>query len=375
MAPAFVQKVTAKIIAGEGDDLPVSALPVDGTFPTATSQWERRNIAHEIPVWDQELCIQCSKCVLVCPHSALRAKLFDEPYLAGAPPTFKAVPARWKDLKDKKYSVQVAPEDCTGCPLCVECCPVNSNSEVKHRAINMAPQPPLRAPEAENWEFILKIPDADRGTLSLSQVKDVQLLQPLFEFSGACSGCGETPYIKLLTQLFGDRALIANATGCSSIYGGNLPTTPYCVNAEGRGPTWSNSLFEDNAEFGLGMRLAVDKQSEYAPELVARLGSVLGDELAHAIFHADQSTEAGIFAKRERVQMLRLKLASTTTPEARDLLAIADMLVKRSVWIVGGDGWAYDIGYGGLDLVLSTGRDVNLVVLDTEVFSNTGGQA
>jgi pyruvate-ferredoxin/flavodoxin oxidoreductase len=374
-APEFVQKVTAKIIAGEGDDLPVSALPVDGTFPTATAQWEKRNIALEIPVWDQELCIQCGKCVLVCPHSVLRAKLFDEQDLTGAPPTFKAVPARWKDLKDKKYTLQVAPEDCTGCALCVECCPVKSKSEVKHRAINMAPQPPLRAPEAENWEFFLKIPDTDRSTLSLSQVKDVQLLQPLFEFSGACSGCGETPYVKLLTQLFGDRALIANATGCSSIYGGNLPTTPYCVNAEGRGPTWSNSLFEDNAEFGLGMRLAVDKQSEYARELVARLGSEIGDELTHAILNADQTTEAGIFAQRERVQMLQLKLAAATTPEARDLLALADMLVKKSVWIVGGDGWAYDIGYGGLDHVLSTGRDVNLLVLDTEVYSNTGGQA
>jgi pyruvate-ferredoxin/flavodoxin oxidoreductase len=374
-APEFVQKVTAKIIAGEGDDLPVSALPVDGTFPTATAQWEKRNIALEIPVWDEELCIQCGKCVLVCPHSVLRAKLFDEQYLAGAPSTFKAVPARWKDLQHKKYSLQVAPEDCTGCALCVEFCPVKSKSEVKHRAINMAAQEPLRAPEAENWDFFLKIPDTDRGTLSLTQVKDVQLLQPLFEFSGACSGCGETPYVKLLTQLFGDRALIANATGCSSIYGGNLPTTPYCVNGEGRGPTWSNSLFEDNAEFGLGMRLAIDKQGEYARELVARLGSVIGDELTGAILDADQTTEAGIFAERERVQMLRLKLATNTTPEARDLLAIADMLVKKSVWIVGGDGWAYDIGYGGLDHVLSTGRDVNLLVLDTEVYSNTGGQA
>jgi pyruvate-ferredoxin/flavodoxin oxidoreductase len=374
-APEFVQKVTAKIIAGEGDELPVSALPVDGTFPTATAQWEKRNIALEIPVWDEELCLQCGKCVLVCPHGVLRAKLFDEQYLTGAPTTFKAVSARWKDLKDKKYSLQVAPEDCTGCGLCVEFCPVKSKSEVKHRAINMAPQPPLRASEAENWEFFLKIPDADRGTLSLSQVKDVQLLQPLFEFSGACSGCGETPYVKLLTQLFGDRALIANATGCSSIYGGNLPTTPYCINREGRGPTWSNSLFEDNAEFGLGMRLAIDKQTEYARELVPRLGSVIGEELTRAILEADQTTEAGIFAQRERVKMLRLKLATTFTPEARDLLAMADMLVKKSVWIVGGDGWAYDIGYGGLDHVLSTGRDVNLLVLDTEVYSNTGGQA
>jgi pyruvate-ferredoxin/flavodoxin oxidoreductase len=374
-APEFVQKVTAKIIAGEGDDLPVSALPVDGTFPSATAQWEKRNIALEIPVWDEALCIQCGKCVLVCPHSVLRAKLFDEQYLAGAPPTFKAVPARWKDLQHKKYSLQVAPEDCTGCALCVEFCPVKSKSEVKHRAINMAPQPPLRAPESENWEFFLQIPDTDRGTLSLGQVKDVQLLQPLFEFSGACSGCGETPYVKLLTQLFGDRALIANATGCSSIYGGNLPTTPYCVNGEGRGPTWSNSLFEDNAEFGLGMRLAIDKQGEYARELVAQLSSSIGEELARAILDADQTTEAGIFAQRERVQMLRLKLATDTTPQARDLMAIADMLVRKSVWIVGGDGWAYDIGYGGLDHVLSTGRDVNLLVLDTEVYSNTGGQA
>jgi pyruvate-ferredoxin/flavodoxin oxidoreductase len=374
-APEFVQKVTAKIIAGEGDHLPVSAFPADGSFPSATAQWEKRNIALEIPVWDEELCIQCGKCVLVCPHSVIRAKVYDEKYLAGAPPTFKAVPARWKDRKDKKYTLQVAPEDCTGCTLCFEVCPVKNKSEVKHRALNMAPQPPLREAEAGNWDFFLQIPDADRGTLSMTQVKDVQLLQPLFEFSGACSGCGETPYVKLLTQLFGDRALIANATGCSSIYGGNLPTTPYCVNGEGRGPTWSNSLFEDNAEFGLGMRLAVDQQNEYARELVLRLHSVIGEELVRAIIEADQSTEAGIFQQRERVEMLRLRLANGTTPEARDLLAIADMLVKKSVWIVGGDGWAYDIGYGGLDHVLSTGRDVNLLVLDTEVYSNTGGQA
>ena len=374
-APDFVQKVTAKIIAGEGDDLPVSALPIDGTFPTATAQWEKRNIALEIPVWDEQLCIQCGKCVLVCPHSVIRAKLYDEKCLAGAPSAFKAVPARWKDMKDKKYTLQVAPEDCTGCTLCVEVCPVKSKSEVKHRAVNMAAQPPLREAEAENWEFFLRIPETDRGVLSLSQVKDVQLLQPLFEFSGACSGCGETPYVKLMTQLFGDRALIANATGCSSIYGGNLPTTPYCVNEEGRGPTWSNSLFEDNAEFGLGMRLAVDKQNEYARELVLRLSAAIGDELTRGLIEADQRTEAGIFAQRERVEMLRLKLACLGTPEARELLSVADMLVKKSVWIVGGDGWAYDIGYGGLDHVLSTGRDVNLLVLDTEVYSNTGGQA
>jgi len=374
-APEFVQKVTAKIVAGEGDDLPVSAMPVDGTFPSATAQWEKRNIALEIPVWDEELCIQCGKCVLVCPHSVIRAKVYDEKYLAGAPPTFKAVPARWKEMKEKKYTLQVAPEDCTGCTLCVEFCPVKSKSEVKHRAINMVAQPPLREPEAANWEFFLKIPETERQVLSLSQVKDVQLLQPLFEFSGACSGCGETPYVKLMTQLFGDRALIANATGCSSIYGGNLPTTPYCTNADGRGPTWSNSLFEDNAEFGLGLRLAVDAQTDYARVLVRRLSSAIGDELAVALLDAEQSTEAGILAQRERVAVLKQKLAGTKIAGATDLLSVADMLVKKSVWIVGGDGWAYDIGYGGLDHVLSTGRNVNLLVLDTEVYSNTGGQA
>ena len=271
-APDFVQRVTAKIVAGEGDDLPVSAMPIDGTFPSATAQWEKRNIALEIPEWDEELCIQCGKCVLVCPHSVIRAKVYDSRHLDGKPETFKAVPARWKDMKDRKYTLQVAPEDCTGCTLCVQVCPAKSKSEVKHRAINMVAQPPLREAEAANWDFFLKIPETERTALSMGQVKDVQLLQPLFEFSGACSGCGETPYVKLMTQLFGDRMLVANATGCSSIYGGNLPTTPYCTNDEGRGPAWSNSLFEDNAEFGLGMRLAVDKQNEYARELVWRLG-------------------------------------------------------------------------------------------------------
>jgi len=375
-APGFVQKVTAKIVAGEGDDLPVSAMPIDGTFPTATAQWEKRNIALEIPEWDEELCIQCGKCVLVCPHSVIRAKVYDERYLAaGAPPTFKAVPARWKDMKDRKYTLQVAPEDCTGCTLCVQVCPVKSKSEVKHRAINMVPQPPLRESEAANWEFFLKIPETDRKIVSMSQVKDVQLLQPLFEFSGACSGCGETPYVKLMTQLFGDRMLVANATGCSSIYGGNLPTTPFCQNEDGRGPSWSNSLFEDNAEFGLGMRLAVDKQNEYARELVWRLGFSVGENLAQAILNADQKTEQGIFEQRERVKLLKEKLAVISTREARDLLSIADSLVKKSIWIVGGDGWAYDIGYGGLDHVLASGRNVNVLVLDTEVYSNTGGQA
>jgi pyruvate-ferredoxin/flavodoxin oxidoreductase len=374
-APGFVQRFTAKIIAGEGDDLPVSSMPIDGTFPVSTAQWEKRNIALEIPEWDEELCIQCGKCVLVCPHSVIRAKVYDEKQLAGAPVTFKAVAARWKDMKDRKYTLQVAPEDCTGCTLCVQVCPAKSKSEVKHRAINMVAQPPLRESEAANWDFFLKIPETGRTALSMSQVKDVQLLQPLFEFSGACSGCGETPYVKLMTQLFGDRMLVANATGCSSIYGGNLPTTPYCQNESGRGPAWSNSLFEDNAEFGLGMRLAVDKQQEYARELVWRLGFGIGENLAQAILNADQKTEQGIVEQRERVKQLREKLAEIHTPEARDLSTLADALVKKSVWIVGGDGWAYDIGYGGLDHVLASGRNVNVLVLDTEVYSNTGGQA
>jgi pyruvate-ferredoxin/flavodoxin oxidoreductase len=305
----------------------------------------------------------------------IRAKVYDEKHLAGAPATFKAVPARWKDMKDRKYTLQVAPEDCTGCTLCVEFCPVKDKREVKRRAINMVAQPPIRESEAANWEFFLGIPETDRKILSPSQVKDVQLLRPLFEFSGACSGCGETPYVKLMTQLFGDRMLIGNATGCSSIYGGNLPTTPYCVNEQGLGPTWSNSLFEDNAEFGLGMRLAIDKQNEYARELVWRLNAVIGDNLAQAILNADQKTEPGIFEQRERIKLLKEKLAGAGTAEARDLIAVADTLVKKSVWILGGDGWAYDIGYGGLDHVLSTGRNVNILVLDTEVYSNTGGQA
>jgi pyruvate-ferredoxin/flavodoxin oxidoreductase len=374
-APDFVQRVTARIIAGEGDDLPVSAMPIDGTFPTATAQWEKRNIALEIPEWDQDLCIQCGKCVLVCPHSVIRAKVYDDSYLGGKPSTFKAVPARWKDMKERKYTLQVAPEDCTGCTLCVQVCPAKSKSEVKHRAINMVAQPPLREAEAANWDFFLKIPETDRKILSTGQVKDVQLLQPLFEFSGACSGCGETPYIKLMTQLFGDRMMIANATGCSSIYGGNLPTTPYCQNEDARGPVWSNSLFEDNAEFGLGMRLAADKQNEYARELVWKLGFPIGENLAQAILNADQKNEAGIFAQRERVKELKAKLKELDTPEATALFDVADALVKKSIWIVGGDGWAYDIGYGGLDHVLASGRNVNVLVLDTEVYSNTGGQA
>jgi pyruvate-ferredoxin/flavodoxin oxidoreductase len=373
-APEFVQKVTAKIVAGDGDLLPVSAFPVDGTFPSATAQWERRNIALEIPVWDEVLCIQCGKCVLVCPHAVIRAKVYEPALLAQAPPTFKSTAARWKEFKDLKYTLQVAPEDCTGCALCVQVCPVKSKTEVRHKAINMMPQPPIREPERENWSFFLTLPEMDRRGLNLNQVKDVQLLRPLFEFSGACAGCGETPYVKLLSQLFGDRAMIGNATGCSSIYGGNLPTTPYAINEEGRGPAWSNSLFEDNAEFGLGMRLALDQQAQYARELVLRLAPILGEEMAQGLVAADQADETGIKEQRERVRLLKERLQGVNTREARDLLAVADALVKKSVWVVGGDGWAYDIGYGGLDHVLASGRNVNVLVLDTEVYSNTGGQ-
>jgi len=373
-APEFVRSVLGEIISGNGDALPVSALPPDGTFPTGTAMWEKRNIAQQIPVWDEALCIQCGKCVLVCPHAVIRGKVYDSTLLSGAPPEFKSAPPRWREFESMRYTLQVSPEDCTGCRLCVEVCPARSKSEVKHKAINMADQPPLREVESKNWDFFLSIPEFDRDRLSHTQVKDVQLLEPLFEFSGACAGCGETPYIKLLTQLFGDRALIANATGCSSIYGGNLPTTPYTTNAAGRGPSWSNSLFEDNAEFGLGMRLAVDKQFEYALELLRRLASQVGENLAGDIMTADQSTEAGIAAQRVRIAELKKKLSGIDSLDGRDLLAVADSLVAKSVWLVGGDGWAYDIGAGGLDHVLGSGMNVNVLVLDTEVYSNTGGQ-
>ncbi len=373
-APDFVRNVLGTILAGKGDSLPVSTLPDDGTFPTATAQWEKRNIAQEVPVWDTELCIQCGKCVLVCPHGVIRSKVYSKQSLEGAPASFLSAAARWKDFSDKLYTLQVAVEDCTGCALCVEICPAKSKSNVKHKAIDMMPQLPLREMERANWEFFLKIPETDRQALSHAQVKDAQLLQPLFEFSGACSGCGETPYIKLLTQMFGDRALIANATGCSSIYGGNLPTTPYTTNAQGRGPAWSNSLFEDNAEFGLGMRLSLDIQARHALGLLERLRPELGDERVDAILNADQSKEAGIVEQRARVALLKDRLRELDGPVMKDLRSMADALVKKSVWIVGGDGWAYDIGYGGLDHVLSTGRNVNILVLDTEVYSNTGGQ-
>jgi pyruvate-ferredoxin/flavodoxin oxidoreductase len=374
-APAFVQRVTAKIIAGEGDLLPVSALPVDGTYPSDTARWEKRNIALEIPVWDADLCIQCGKCVLVCPHAVIRAKIYDREQLAAAPATFKSSTARWREFSELRYTLQVAPEDCTGCRLCVEVCPAKSKSEVRHKAINMRPQASIRDQERENWNFFLQLPEIDQDALNPEHVKDVQVLQPLFEFSGACAGCGETPYIKLMSQLFGDRALIANATGCSSIYGGNLPTTPWTVNHEGRGPTWSNSLFEDNAEFGLGMRISLDKQMAHARQLLEQLAVRLGETLVQALLEADQSSAADIQAQRQRVQVLKERLQRLETPEARDLYGLAEALVKKSVWIIGGDGWGYDIGYGGLDHVLASGYNVNVLLLDTEVYSNTGGQA
>lgn len=376
-APEFVQKVTAEIIAGRGDLLPVSMLPADGTFPTGTAAWEKRNIAQDIPIWEPDLCIQCGKCVLVCPHAVIRAKVASEEDIAGAPYGFKSMPAKWRELGEKKYTIQVAVEDCTGCTLCVEACPAKDKSKSGRKALNMAPQRPNREEGIRNWDFFLNLPDMPRETeaVHFNTIKNVQLLQPLFEFSGACSGCGETPYIKLLSQLFGDHALIANATGCSSIYSGNLPTTPYTVNREGRGPAWSNSLFEDNAEFGLGMRLSMDMQNGYARGLVERLRGSVGDELVEAILMADMSGETGIIEQRKRVAQLKNLLAGDFSPQAKDLLALADTLVKKSVWIVGGDGWAYDIGYGGLDHVLASGKNVNILVLDTEVYSNTGGQA
>lgn len=373
-APQFVKDVSSWMIAGFGDRLPTSALPVDGTFPIGTAQWEKRNIAMEIPVWEPAICIQCNKCVLVCPHAAIRAKVYEPDTLQGAPPTFKSVDYKGLEYKEMKYTLQTAAEDCTGCGLCVDICPAKSKSEAKVKAINMKPQPPLRNDEQANYDFFLSLPEIDRRTVKRGNVKDSQFLQPLFEYSGACSGCGETPYVKLVSQLFGDRAIIANATGCSSIYGGNLPTTPWTKNAEGRGSAWSNSLFEDNAEFGLGMRLTIDKHTEMAQELVRQLSPQIGGVLASALLSADQSDESGIHDQRERVKLLNEKLKQIGSSEAQSLLTIADNLVKRSIWIMGGDGWAYDIGYGGLDHVLASGRDVNILVLDTEVYSNTGGQ-
>jgi pyruvate-ferredoxin/flavodoxin oxidoreductase len=373
-APEFVKRVSAVMMSGRGDLLPVSAFPPDGTWPVATAQWEKRNIAAAIPVWDPAVCIQCNQCVLACPHAAIRAKRYAPAHLDGAPATFQSTPFRSHEVEDELYTLQVAPEDCTGCELCVAVCPAKDRTNPRHKAIEMAPQPPLRAAERANFEFFLGLPEpAPIGGKRLD-VKESQFRRPLFEFSGACAGCGETPYVKLLTQLFGDRALIANATGCSSIYGGNLPTTPYATDACGRGPAWSNSLFEDNAEFGLGFRLALDARRAQATGLLRTLAPSLGDGLAEALFAANQSDEAGIAAQRARVTELKGLLAKRADPGAVRLLSVADDLVDKSVWLVGGDGWAYDIGFGGLDHVLASGRNVNVLVLDTEVYSNTGGQ-
>ena len=373
-APAFVKNVLGKLAGGFGDELPVSAFPNDGTFPTATAQFEKRNLALEIPVWDEKTCIQCLKCVAICPHATIRAKVYDAAELKNAPASFKVTDARVPEFKGMKFSLQVAAEDCTGCALCVDVCPAKNKSEAKLKAINMRPQAPLRDAERANWNYFLTLPEIDRRKIKTATLRQQQLQQPLFEFSGACAGCGETPYIKMLTQLFGDRAVIANATGCSSIYGGNLPTTPYATNKCGRGPTWCNSLFEDNAEFGLGFRVSIDKQKELAEELVKKLAPQLGDDFVMQLICAKQDDEADIFEQRERVAGLKEKLKSLDSADANLLWSVADQLVKKSVWILGGDGWAYDIGYGGLDHVLASGRKVNVLVMDTEVYSNTGGQ-
>jgi len=374
-APDFIKRVTGEIIAGRGDLLPVSAMPADGTYPTGSAAYEKRNLALEIPVWETDLCTQCGKCPMVCPHAAIRSKIYSTESVDGAPSTFKHAAMLGKDFPvGLSISYQVAPEDCTGCGLCVDICPIRDKSNVSRKALNMQPQASLREPESQNWDYFLSLPEYDRRQLKTNTIKGAMALQPLFEFSGACVGCGETPYIKLASQLFGDRMIVANATGCSSIYGGNLPTTPWTKNAEGRGPAWNNSLFEDNAEFGLGMRVAIDKQAEHAAELLFSLRETLGGELVDAILQADQTDEAGIYEQRVRVAELKLQLPSLSQPAAQALLPLADYLCKKSVWIIGGDGWAYDIGYGGLDHVLASGRNVNILVLDTEVYSNTGGQ-
>ncbi|HET8661516.1 MAG TPA: pyruvate:ferredoxin (flavodoxin) oxidoreductase [Micromonosporaceae bacterium] len=374
-APDFVKRVTARLLAGEGDLLPVSALPVDGTFPTGTARFERRALAQELPIWDPSLCIDCGKCTIVCPHAAIRMKVYDPAVLAGAPEGFLAKDYGGRELRGRKLTVQVAPDDCTGCGICVEVCPAVSKVQPEHRSLNLEPAPKHREAERPRWDFFTAIPEADPATVRHNTVKGSQLLQPLFEFSGACSGCGETPYLKLLTQLFGDRLVVANATGCSSIFGGNLPTTPWARNCAGRGPAWANSLFEDNAEFGLGLRLGYERHRDDARRLLGELAPAVGEDLAAALLAADVSGAAGIAAQRERVDTLKARLADLGTDAARRLGSLADELVPKSFWIVGGDGWAYDIGFGGLDHVLGSGRDVNLLVLDTEVYSNTGGQA
>ncbi|MBD2626267.1 pyruvate:ferredoxin (flavodoxin) oxidoreductase [Trichormus variabilis] len=381
-APPFVRDVLGKMIARQGDELPVSALPADGTYPTGTAKWEKRNIAQEIPVWDTDVCIQCGKCVMVCPHSVIRSKVYEPQQLENAPSTFKSADAKDHDWQGLKYTIQVAAEDCTGCGICVDVCPVKNKSELRRKAINMEPQRPLREQERENWDFFLSLPNPDRSHLKLTHINQQQMQEPLFEFSGACTGCGETPYIKLATQLFGDRMIVANATGCSSIYGGNLPTTPWTHNTAGRGPAWSNSLFEDNAEFGLGFRISIDKQAEFAAELLKQLATDVGEELVNSILNAEQKDEADIWEQRERIELLKKRLDEIVNyqpnphlkSKIQNLKSIADYLVKKSVWIIGGDGWGYDIGFGGLDHVLASGHNVNILILDTEVYSNTGGQ-
>ncbi len=374
-ADAFVKGVLGEIMAGNGDDLPVSAMPVDGTFPTATTQYEKRSIALDIPIWDKEICIQCGLCSLGCPHAAIRMKAYPPAALAKAPQGFESADWKGKEYEGWKMTIQVAPDDCTGCGLCIDVCPAKSREVAKHKAINMEPKLNHLEKERANYDFFLSIPEVDRTKVNAGSIKGSQLLQPLFEYSGACAGCGETPYLKLITQFFGDRMLCSNATGCSSIYGGNLPSTPYAVNADGRGPSWSNSLFEDNAEFGFGFRLAIDQQIEYAGMLLKKLSGQLGDNLVNALLSNKQETEEEIAAQRKAIAELKTKLAGINSREAKDLLASTDFLARRSVWILGGDGWAYDIGYGGLDHVFASGRDVNILVLDTEVYSNTGGQA
>jgi pyruvate-ferredoxin/flavodoxin oxidoreductase len=361
------------MLAGKGDLLPVSAFPVDGTWPVGTAKYEKRNIADEIPVWETSLCIQCNKCAMVCPHAAIRAKLVEPALLDGPPETLKTMPYKGPEMKGGTYLLQVAPEDCTGCTLCVKVCPGRDKANPQRLALSMAPKDPLLAAEKTNFDYFLSLPDPERSTMRVA-LKSSQFIKPLFEFSGACMGCGETPYLKLLTQLYGDRMMIANATGCSSIFGGNLPTTPYAADANGRGPAWSNSLFEDNAEFGLGFRLAIDQGRTQARQLVKELAGRLPESLVTEILYASQDSDAGIDAQRRRVAELKSRLCTVDGKAAARLVDVADFLVDKVVWMVGGDGWAYDIGYGGLDHVLVSGRNVNILVIDTEVYSNTGGQ-
>jgi pyruvate-ferredoxin/flavodoxin oxidoreductase len=374
-APEFVQKVTAMMMAGRGDELPVSALPIDGTYPSGTTRWEKRNISQFVPVWEEDICIQCGNCSFVCPHGVIRSKLYHKDRLEQAPESFQSAPIDARGFPETRYTLQIYAEDCTGCALCVEVCPAKSKEEAGKRAINMAWKEPILEDAKENVKFFDTLPVNDRARVDFSTIRGVQFLEPMFEFSGACAGCGETPYVKMVSQLFGDRMMVANATGCSSIYGGNLPTTPWTVNAEGRGPSWSNSLFEDNAEFGLGMRLAADRHMQLAHQMLVQMRGELGETLVDELMTAPQRTESEIRRQRVRVDELKRALTRLDGPAAKHLMSVADHLVRRSIWIIGGDGWAYDIGSSGVDHVMASGRDVNILVLDTEVYSNTGGQA